>query len=144
MLCMSWVLTMLLSLGCGEDNTAEPEPLIETESTSEAEDTQAPEPVQDSGVSDTAEDCDLPVGFDWSSWGRPFFRTWCSGCHGADAPERYGAPDWLVFDTEAQVYNHRALIRSSVLERQSMPLGGGLPEQEAESLDLFLRCVFGP
>ena len=144
MLCMLWVLTMWLGLGCGGDNAAEPQTPIEAESTLADEDTQAPEAVLDSGLSDTGEDCDVPMGFDWSTWGQPFFRTWCSGCHGADAPERYGAPDWLVFDTEAQVYNHRSLIRSSVLERQSMPLGGGLPEQESESLDLFLRCVFGP
>ena len=145
MLCMHWVLTILLGLGCADGTDVQPSPNIEpAEQTRQTEDTHVPTPAPDTGEEDPDGDCDLPAGFDWSSWGQPFFRTWCAGCHGANAPERHGAPDWLVFDTEAQVYAHRERIQSSVLERGSMPLGGGLPEQEAASLALFLRCVFGP
>ena len=66
--------------------------------------------------------------------------AWCAGCHAADAPDRHGAPEAFVFDTEGQVANHRWLIRDSVLESGRMPLGGGLPEAEAEILDLYLLC----
>ena len=140
MVCMTWVLTSLLWLGCNAD---------QPERVESPEDTSATAMVQDSGVAedsaddDIPDDCEVPEGFDWNNWGRPFFRTWCSGCHAASATERHGAPEWAVFDTEAQVYNHRAAIRVSVLEMERMPLGGGLPQQESASLDLYLRCVFG-
>ncbi len=140
MLCMYWVLTSLLWLGCGAETS---------KAEVQLQDSGTPDSVQDTGASqdtttdDEPTDCDVPEGFDWANWGQPFFRTWCSGCHAASAPDRHGAPEWLVFDTEAQAYERRVIIRSSVLELGSMPLGGGLPEQEAASLDLYLRCVFG-
>ena len=142
MLCMAWVLSMLLGMGCTE-RLHDSVPAAGVETVSPSDETGEPVGSPDTGTDEVIDDCDLPAGFDWTHWGSPFFRTWCSGCHGAEAPERYGAPEWLVFDTEAQVYTHRDVIRSSVLERQSMPLGGGLPTQEAASLDLFLRCAFG-
>jgi len=145
MVCMHWVLMILVASGCtvAENEDTQPHPGMTLEETGEPEDAHESTQSPDTGFQDASDDCDVPPGFNWSGWGQPFFRTWCAGCHGGNAPERYGAPEWLVFDTEAQVYEHRALIHSSVLERGSMPLGGGLPAQEAASLALFLRCVFG-
>ena len=139
MLCMRWVLTSLLFVACGDDKSP-PEPPSDDPV---QQDTGVSGVQQDTGTDEAPVDCDLPDGFNWDNWGRPFFRTWCAGCHAADAPNRFGAPEWLVFDTEAQVYGHRAIIRSSVLETKSMPLGGGLPPEDSELLDLYLRCVFG-
>lgn len=136
MLCMRWVLPSLLFVACGADKGSNEKDSDDPVS----QDTAAP---QDTGTDEGPADCDLPDGLNWDNWGRSFFRTWCAGCHGADAPNRHGAPESLVFDTEAQVVEHGALIRISVLDSASMPLGGGLPEEDAEMLDLYLRCVLG-
>ena len=137
MLCMHWVLASMVFFGCGAEKSSDDAVLEETVV---EQDTAIQ---QDTGNEAPPSDCDIPAGLNWSNWGRSFFRTWCSGCHGAAAPDRYGAPEWLVFDTEAQVFGHRAMIRSSVLDAESMPLGGGLPGEESELLDLYLRCVLG-
>ena len=126
MLCMRWAMTLWLCVGCGDGKA-----------TADAEDSAAP---ADSGAAAEISGCEGVGELSWDNWGRSFFRTWCAGCHAADAPDRHGAPDTIVFDTESQVFDQRTLIRDSVLESGRMPLGGGLPDAEAEILDLYLRC----
>jgi len=138
---MHWVLASLLLFGCADDK--QPTESVSDVGSEEVPDAVAPEDTaadQDTGVDEESTDCDVPDGLNWESWGRSFFRTWCGGCHAANAPNRHGAPESMVFDTEAQVVAHQDMIRLSVLEAGSMPLGGGLPQAEAEVLDLYLRC----
>ncbi len=49
----------------------------------------------------------------WSEEGRAFFTTWCQRCHATDSPQRYGAPEGVVFDTAADVVARRADRRRS-------------------------------
>jgi hypothetical protein len=78
----------------------------------------------------------------WSNFGESWFVTWCASCHAADAPQRFGAPEAFVFDTEAQVMDNIGLIRSSVLgSSPSMPVGGGMPDEERQALERYLDCL---
>ena len=133
MIVMRWVLTLWLLVGCGTDKGA----ASDDDSSADAEDTAG---VQDTGPDGPTAGCEDAAEVTWDNWGQSFFRTWCAGCHAEDAPDRHGAPQTLVFDTEGQVFEHRWLIRDSVLESGRMPLGGGLPQAETEILDLYLLC----
>ena len=57
----------------------------------------------------------------WVSFADGFFSNYCRSCHSSTTQNRYGAPDGLDFDTEAQVRQYEALVRSSVLEDGTMP-----------------------
>ncbi len=80
----------------------------------------------------------------WTSWGQPFFRSWCASCHAASTPQRFGAPEALTFDDEAEVKAQIELIRQSVLVAATMPQGGGLSDEERAELERFLSCLNGP
>jgi len=92
----------------------------------------------------TTEDTFTPCGTDaltWENWADPFFTGWCNQCHAADAPNRFNAPEDAVFDTMNDVRERIDAIRFTVLEYGSMPLGGGLSNDDLENLDLFLSCL---
>jgi len=63
-----------------------------------------------SGTSTTGSTCPSSGAPTYDNFGRRFFTTYCSGCHGAGAPNRRGAPRDQVFDTEAQIKAHAAEI----------------------------------
>ena len=94
-------------------------------------------PAPETGVAD----CDAH-GFDttWLTVGRPFFRTYCTSCHAADADERFGAPEDVNFDTQEDVRNYEERIAIRVLDEGTMPLGGGIPEEDLELLEIYLEC----
>lgn len=87
-----------------------------------------------------AEDCEPSADFTWGTFGAGFFAGRCSGCHGSGAPNRYGAPDAVVFDDEADVWTHRDAVLASVVERGSMPPAGGLTDTEITRLQAWLAC----
>ena len=95
----------------------------------------APAAVADTGSS--AADC-LPT---WDGWADGFFTTWCRSCHSADAPDRRGAPEGTDIDSEAQAIALRDRIRARVVEQGTMPMGGGVPEDEMRILEAWLSCV---
>ena len=74
----------------------------------------------------------------WAEFGVPFFSTWCQSCHAADAPQRYGAPEGMDFDTRADVVAWKSTIADSVLTRGVMPPGGGLSPRERAELEALL------
>lgn len=86
------------------------------------------------------EDCETDFVLTWNAVGEPFFHTWCRSCHSADAPQRFGAPEGVDFDTEEQVRSQAAKIRTWTIDMEAMPLGGGLSEDDILLLDLYLRC----
>ena len=133
MVVMRWVLIFGLSVGCGSHKGA----VSDGAASTDAEDTAVE---QDTGPAGPTAGCEDAAEVTWDNWGQSFFRTWCAGCHAADAPDRHGAPQALIFDSEGQVSEHRWLIRDSVLQSGRMPLGGGLPQAEAEILDIYLLC----
>ena len=76
---------------------------------------------------DTAADvCADAHDVDWYSFGDGYFRTYCRSCHSAEVPHRYGAPETVNFDSEADVRVQAAAIRRVVLVDGTMPVGGGV------------------
>ena len=94
-------------------------------------------PTADSGTDGA---CDTDYALTWDAFGDPFFHTWCRSCHSAQAPQRFGAPPGIDFDTEDQARTWADTIRSVVIEEQSMPLGGGVSEEQRGLLELYLDC----
>lgn len=90
----------------------------------------------DSGP-DTAGTCDVT----WENWAEDFFTTYCDACHSARTPNRHGAPETSTFDTEAEAVAQIARIRARVLEEETMPLGGGVFEEDLILLRRWVDCV---
>ncbi len=65
--------------------------------------------------------------------------TYCNACHGAATPNRFGAPEAVHFDTQEQVRDQAARVESTVLEDGTMPVGGGMREEDLEGLRRFLH-----
>lgn len=96
----------------------------------------------DKGGDDTAASaCDsLEYDVNWANFGDGFFGNYCRACHSVYAPERYGAPEGIDFDTIEDVRTYAGMIRSAVIENQTMPVGGGVYDQDMEFLGYFLEC----
>ena len=87
---------------------------------------------------DTAEACiDAPT---YDEWTKGFMSSKCQSCHATTARDRYSAPEEIYFDTYEDVFHSRDLIRSSVLDRRSMPPSGGVLEDELTLLEQWLDC----
>lgn len=84
--------------------------------------------------------CDSAPVISWSGWAQGFFRGYCTSCHSVATPDRWGAPEGLNFDTEDEVQGLAAQIRSAVLDRQTMPIGGGVLQDDLELLEVYLDC----
>jgi len=80
----------------------------------------------------------------WENWAAGFFTTYCGACHSENTEERNGAPAGIDFDTEEQVAEWSAAIRSSVLDRESMPVGGGIYDDDRALLTFYLDCGITP
>jgi cytochrome c5 len=95
----------------------------------------------DSGVAAVVDPlCDQGYELTWASWGEAYFGTYCDACHAADSPNRFGAPEGISFDTVAEARTWAPRIRARVLDDQTMPLGGGVNENDLYLLDVYLTC----
>ncbi len=103
-----------------------------------------PAPTVDPGPADTGRVTVDPACVDatatWESFGEGFFTTWCQACHSRTTPQRSGAPEGIDFDTPADLVTWAGAIEQSVLVAESMPLGGGLDEDDRGRLEELLRC----
>lgn len=93
------------------------------------------------GGEDTAPDCAGAPNVTWDGWGQGFFLTYCDACHAASAENRHGAPTDEVFDTWAQVQAREDDIRQAVLVEGTMPLGGGVYDEDLSDLEVLLSCA---
>ena len=84
--------------------------------------------------------CDTALPVTWANWGEGFVLTHCSGCHAESAPDRHGAPEGFVFDTEEQVLQSAATLLRMVVEEESMPPAGGVRDEEMALLEAWLSC----
>lgn len=91
----------------------------------------------DSAASDPCADAH---DVDWYSFGDPFFATYCRGCHSATAPYRYGAPEAVNFDTEEDARTYVEEVRRTVLQDGTMPVGGGVLDDDLTLLAEYLDC----
>ncbi len=91
---------------------------------------------------DTGRDttCDTGPDVDWHSFGEGFFATYCLACHSSTTPDRADAPIGVDFDTEAQVRAQADRVRVRVLDEATMPVGGGVSEDDLVLLDRLLEC----
>ncbi len=77
----------------------------------------------------------------WSGFGESFFAGRCASCHAESAPDRFGAPEGVTFDTEDDILRQLEQVQRTVLDSPSMPPGGGLREEEVERLASYLACL---
>lgn len=98
----------------------------------------------DSGVIESSVEppqwCADEVEVTYENFGEGFLLTHCQGCHAADAPNRFGAPDAVTFDTEADVDQWRSSLIATILSDQSMPPAGGITEDEFTLVEIWLEC----
>lgn len=86
---------------------------------------------------DTADCFDAPT---YSSWAKGFLIGKCQPCHASTAPNRFGAPEKVIFDDRSDVLRQLSDIKSAVLERGSMPPSGGVTDDERLLLEAWLEC----
>ena len=89
---------------------------------------------------DSGDPCAGRRAVTWNNWGHGFVQTWCQPCHSAGAAERYGAPEAVDLDTLEQVITLRDSISRTVLADETMPVGGGVSEEDKQLLRDFLEC----
>lgn len=87
-------------------------------------------------------DCGDPTGLSWDAFGAGFFRTYCTACHSSTTPDRHGAPPGVDLDTEEAVRALGPRVRARTLDAQTMPVGGGVLEEDRVLLDRYL-CLNG-
>lgn len=87
-------------------------------------------------------DCGDPTGLSWDAFGAGFFRTYCTACHSSTTPDRHGAPPGVDLDTEEGVRALAPRVRARTLDAQTMPIGGGVLEEDRTLLDRYL-CLNG-
>jgi uncharacterized membrane protein len=91
--------------------------------------------------SDLPEICvDAPT-VTWANFGAGFITQHCQACHASSTPDRHGAPESVLFDTEEQVWAlaDRILARA-VGEAPTMPPQGGVSEDDIYLLEVWLTC----
>ena len=76
----------------------------------------------------------------YEDWTQGFLKSKCQSCHSTQTLYRYNAPENIFFDDYEDALEHIEAIRSSVLERETMPPGGGLSEDEKILLEQWLEC----
>ena len=77
----------------------------------------------------------------WAGFAEGFFAGRCASCHAATAPERFGAPEGVSFDSEEEVVRQLDAVQRVILDNASMPPGGGLHEDELALMQVYLDCL---
>ena len=91
------------------------------------------------GANDSAMCHEAPT---YDAWTKGFLKSKCQGCHAETAPDRFGAPEGIHFDTYDATVERIELIRSSILERETMPPAGGVTDDETLLLQWWLDCPY--
>lgn len=76
----------------------------------------------------------------WRLTAEPFLLAYCSACHAAGSPNRFGAPEGVSFDTEADALAWAPRIRARTVELGDMPVGGGVTEEDLLDIEAWLDC----
>lgn len=85
--------------------------------------------------------CDSAPQVTWDNWAHGFFLTYCLACHSENSVDRRGAPESVNFDTEAEVAGFSGVVRTVVLDQATMPIGGGVYEDDLYLLEVYLDCT---
>ncbi|MAY80678.1 MAG: hypothetical protein CL930_07820 [Deltaproteobacteria bacterium] len=99
----------------------------------------------DSGADAIATDVDSnPCDVHWDGWANGFFSTYCRSCHSSTSEQRHDAPMGVDFDTQADIEMWLERIEVRVLDEETMPLGGGIPEIDLERFATWMDCQENP
>lgn len=134
---MKWLFLVLL--GCG-GKSSDPPPLPEFDEADHGSDTATGSDTGDVG-SPAPDFCDDAPTLSWNNFGQGFIREACQGCHATGVPNRYGAPESVVFDSVELTWAQadRVLARASG-EYPSMPPLGGTHASDRAKLEYWLLC----
>lgn len=88
-------------------------------------------------------DCTPDPTVTWGGFADGFFATYCRSCHSADTPDRRGAPEGVDFDTRAATLAWSGRVRARVLDDGTMPLGGGVIDDDLVLLEGWLCAQAG-
>jgi hypothetical protein len=104
-----------------------------------------PEIVEDTGITEDPNApivCEEEPVINWANFGQGFFIQSCMGCHYSEAPDRYGAPESVVFDGPEDVWTQRAMVLFTAAGNMpSMPPNGGTTALERRMLEIWLTCA---
>lgn len=92
---------------------------------------------------DSAVTCDTTPQLTWQNFADGFTATYCRSCHSASSADRLGAPEAINFDTLDELVGFSEMVRSAVLDRESMPVGGGVYPEDLLQLQWYLDCNLG-
>ena len=84
--------------------------------------------------------CADSVSATYENFGEGFLLTHCQGCHASTAPNRFGAPEAVTFDSTVEVEEWREAIYRVVLTDETMPPAGGITEDEQTLTEIWLEC----
>lgn len=93
-----------------------------------------------SETADTDPACDTAPPVTWDGWADGFFRTYCTSCHSAEVEDRWGAPEGVDFDNEADVARYADAVQTVVIDEPTMPPAGGVYDDDLALLEVYLRC----
>ncbi len=78
----------------------------------------------------------------WDSFGRGFLTENCQTCHASTSPDRNGAPQNVVFDTEADAMAQAgSILALATGETPRMPPAGGVTDADRATLAEWLSCA---
>ncbi len=93
------------------------------------------------GTDDLSETCDGAPVTTWDNFGAGFLTENCQPCHASTSPDRQGAPEDVVFDTEEHVWSVApAILEMATGEDPLMPPRGGVSEEDRYRLEVWLTC----
>jgi len=104
-----------------------------------------PHSVEDTGIMEDPNapvDCEEAPLVTWANFGQGFFIQSCFGCHFSEVPDRYGAPEEVVFDGLDDVWSQRSMVLFTAGgDAPTMPPNGGTTLLEREMLEIWLTCA---
>lgn len=77
----------------------------------------------------------------WESFGEALIGEHCQPCHASEAPNRFGAPEDVTFDTHEQVRTFRdAILRVATGDAPTMPPAISIGDTDRALLEVWLTC----